>query len=572
VILKATREPMGRSTIWAWMVWLVYLAILGLMFATLVAASLDPGDAAGRYLSLFTAPSFREAFLRTHAVAAISTAMVAVAGVLFLFSWRLRSGAGLAVLLRAPILLNGFPAALAYLIVFGNAGWINRSLQVALGLSEPPLPLSFTFQALLLFFAVFGLPYFLAYTVHAIDGNVAELEDASRLLGCGPGGAFRRVTMPLLRSSLKSALCLVYMLAAGSLAVPMVIGGSRNALLTAEIYGLVAAFADLSGAAALSLGLIVSLLVPLLVIDRGVDWVVDLLARARPAVIPGSCPSVPVAGLTARKASRWLIRGARGYQLVWLVLLCGLVATPLYSSFVLDWGAGVLPRSWTLQWYATINPQFWGSLRLSLILSVGCVVLSLVFGLPLAVAWRFGPLPAKRLLKALVLLPIGVPGFLWGLSLLVVSYRWYPPFAQSPFILLAGQAFLSLPFMLRVLMSALEEYDASYLEVAGSLGAGSLQRFSRVLVPMLLPTVGVGSALVFVRSFGESNLSLMVAPTGYATAPLWLYQAIGNSGIGVSSVLELFLVAVPLAALLGWEAWLRRRAPWATTRVALQVG
>jgi ABC-type Fe3+ transport system permease subunit len=560
--------PRG-PVILARLAWLAYLSTFGLMVGALVAASLFTADAATHYFDVLQVPSFREALIRTHLVAGISSAIVFLLGIIFLFGWRLRSGPGLTVLLRAPLLMHGFPAALAYLILFGNAGWVNRFLQQLLGLSQPPLPLAFTPQALVLFFVIFGLPYFLAYTVHAVDADVAELEDAARLLGCGPGDAFRRVTLPLLRTPVKAGLSLVYIMAAGSLSVPMVIGGARNALLTAEIYGLIASFADLPGAATLSIGLILSLLPPLLLIDRLVEWAIDRLSRVEP---PRRASGSAAKG-TPRTASsgQLVVRLLLGYQSLWLAIFGLLVCTPLLASFVLDWGAGVLPRSWTLQWYREISPQFWESIRLSLLLSLGCVLLTFLAGLPLAVAWRFGPIPGRNALKTLVLLPVGIPGFLWGLSLLSIAYRFWPPFAQSPWILLAGQSFLALPFMLRVLMSALEQFDPGYLEVAACLGAGSFGRIWRVLLPMLLPSMGVGAALVFVRSFGESNLTLMVAPTGYPTAPIWLYQAIGSSGIGFASVLELFLVAVPLAALIGWESWLRRQAPWAAARAALPV-
>lgn len=542
------------------------------MVSALVAASFLPGGAIHRFGELFTVPAYREALIRTHVVGAVSTSLVMIAGVCFLFSWRLRSAPGLSVLLRAPLLLHGFPAALAYLIVFGNAGWINRILQLLLGLPQPPLPLVFTPQALILFFVVFGLPYFLVCTVHGIGAEAADLEDTARLLGCGPGEAFRRITLPLLAPHLKAALSLVYILAAGSLSVPMVIGGGKNALITAEIYGLVTTFADVSSAAALSLGLLATLVIPLLLIDRWVNWAGAWVSTVEWAGVRRLADRLSHRRCGSGRASRLLVQSARAYQGGWLALLCVLVCSPLYASFVLDWGAGPLPESLTLQWYREITPQFWESIRLSLLLSLGACLITLLTGVPLAVAWRFGPLPAKGLLKALVLLPIGVPGFLWGLSLLVIAYRWWPAFAQGPWILLAGQTFLAMPFMLRVLMSYLEGFDEDYLAMAGILGAGRRGAVRRVLLPMMLPAMGIGVLLVFVRTFGESNLALMVAPALYPTAPLWLYQAIGISGIGTASVLEVFLVLIPLLAVFGWERWLRRRAPWAEVRAALPVG
>ncbi|HWQ08144.1 MAG TPA: hypothetical protein VN436_03515, partial [Holophaga sp.] len=178
--------------------WLGYATIIGALLATLIVAALDGGNGLARARELFTAPYLRESLLRTHFVAALSSASILVLGVLFLFSWRLRPSRGLATLVRSPLLLTGFPAALAYLILFGHAGWLNRVLQGLFGLSSPVLDLTYSLPALAFFFTIFGVPYFLAYTLHAISPALSDLEDSARLLGCSPGEAFRRVTLPLL--------------------------------------------------------------------------------------------------------------------------------------------------------------------------------------------------------------------------------------------------------------------------------------------------------------------------------------------------------------------------------------
>src|SRR6185436_7125571 len=115
---------------------------------------------------------------------------------------------------------------------------------------------------------IFGLPYFLAYTIVAVGREAGDFEDASRLLGAGPFETFRRVTVPLIGPALRAAACLSYILVAGSLAVPMLIGGARYALFSAEIYTQLTTFANVSRAAALALGLVVTLFVALLLVER----------------------------------------------------------------------------------------------------------------------------------------------------------------------------------------------------------------------------------------------------------------------------------------------------------------
>lgn len=548
-------------------VWGLYLLLLVGLVGALVVSAVAPGNVSGRFSPLVVPGSAREALVRTHAVASAATLSVLALGTLFLFCWRLRPGPALTPILRAPLLLHGFPAALAYLIVFGNAGWLNRMLQAVLGLAQPPLPLAFSVEALLLFFSIFGLPYFLAYTIVAVGREAADFEDTGRLLGAGPLETFRRVTLPLIGPALRAAACLAYILVAGSLAVPMLIGGARHALLSAEIFSQLTAFADVSRASALALGLALTLFVALTLVERLVAAGVRLLASGR-LTRPSAAANASSDSARGHGIRSWL---AAAYQWGWAALLALLVLTPLYASFVGDWGNSLLPRTWTLRWYLQVDPRFWASVQLSIVLSFAAVLLTLALGLPLAAAWRFAPLPGKGALRVLVLLPIGVPGFLWGLSLLVLAHGTAPALARGPALLVVGQAFLALPFMVRVLMAALEGLDGEYLAVAAGLGAGRWERTRRVLLPLLLPSIGVGAALVFVRTFGESNLALMVAPTRYQTAPLWLYEAVGVSGIGAASALEVFLVAAPLLVLLAWEAWLRRRAPWSMARAALPV-
>lgn len=553
------------------LVWLGYAAVIGTLVVTLIAAACGPEGFRGRAFALFTVPYLREAFLRTHLVAAISSSMVLLFGVLFIYSWRLRPSRGLVALMRAPLLLTGFPAALAFLIVFGHAGWLNRVLQGTFNLATPPLDVTYSLPALMLFFTIFGVPYLLAYTLHAIRPEMSDLEDAARILGCKPTEAFRRATLPLLAGPLRAAAALVYILDAGSLTVPMMIGGTRHSLLSAEIYNLIASFADIPQAATLSILFILSFLPPLFLLDRLVGLAIRWLSSLEPHWTVKSAAMDRVSTRRKPLLVKIFFQAGVAYQRLWCLLLGLLVLTPFYSSLVLDWGKGLFARSWSLQYYGEIDPAFWRSMSLSLLLSLGCVIANLLISFPLALAWRFGPLHSKGFIKAAVLAPIGIPGFVWGLALLSLAEKWYPPVVQTPFLLFIGQVFMTLPFMLRVLMTALDDYDDRYLEIAASLGAGSLGRFRQVLLPMVLPALGAGCVLVFVRSFSESNLSMMVAPMRYPTAPIWLYAATGVSGIGAASALEVFLVAVPLFGLLAWELWFRRIAPWANARASLSV-
>ena len=565
---RGVLAPTARTRSWTddagRAVWLLALLVTAGVFGALIwAAARDP-HVVQNLLSILTANSLRDALLRTYIVAIVSSLLVLVAGIAFIFAWRLDPREQLVPILRAPLLLHGFPAGMAFLVVFGNAGWINRVLQLTFHLSGPPLPLAFSVAGLIVFFVIFGLPYLLAYALFSIRRDIAELEDAARLLGCGPAEAYRRVTLPLLLGPLRTATALAFVLAAGSLSVPMIIGGGRASLLPAEIYGVIIGSGDIARAAALALGYVVALMPALLLIDRLTVWGVTWFTAASPK-------SSVRTSLGERQRQRRTAWAARGYQALWFLTLAILVLAPLYASFVLQWGAGVIATAFTGQWYAAISAQFWDSLWLSFGVSLACIGLSLVGALPLALAWRFTPIPGKRLLRSLVLVPIAVPGFLWGIGVLVFFQAVAPALSQTPLPLLLGEAWLALPFMLRVLMTGLDDIDSRVLEVAAGLGASSRSRFSRVLLPMLAPSLAMGSLLVFIRSFGESNLALVLAPVRYPTAALWLLQGADTAGIGLASAMDTILVIAPLVLLMIGELALRRNLKWARARAALPV-
>ena len=68
---------------------------------------------------------------------------------------------------------------------------------------------------------------------------------------------------------------------------------------------------------------------------------------------------------------------------------------------------------------------------------------------------------------------------------------------------LIGMAYVLLPFMFLPLYASVEKLDHSLTEASSDLGAGPLQTFFRVTLPMTLPGIAAGSVLVFIPSLGN---------------------------------------------------------------------
>jgi sulfate transport system permease protein len=154
------------------------------------------------------------------------------------------------------------------------------------------------------------------------------------------------------------------------------------------------------------------------------------------------------------------------------------------------------------------------ALRLTVVVAVISVVINLVFGVGvslLLVRYRFR---GRRLLSALIDLPLSVSPVVVGLALVLVyggRDGWFGPSLEgagfkvifaTPGIVLAT-VFVSLPLVVREVVPVLEEIGIEQEQAARSLGANAIQTFRRVTLPSIRWALVYGVVLSLARSLGE---------------------------------------------------------------------
>ena len=160
------------------------------------------------------------------------------------------------------------------------------------------------------------------------------------------------------------------------------------------------------------------------------------------------------------------------------------------------------------------DPDTVHALKLSVTIAVTAVVINTVFGVGISlllVRYRF---PGKRLLSALLDLPISVSPIVVGLALVLVyggRTGWFGPALESaglqvifavPGMVLAT-VFVALPLVIREVVPVLEEVGEEQEQAAHSLGAGAFQTFRRITLPAIKWGVVYGVVLSLARSLGE---------------------------------------------------------------------
>lgn len=164
------------------------------------------------------------------------------------------------------------------------------------------------------------------------------------------------------------------------------------------------------------------------------------------------------------------------------------------------------------------DPLYWQSYLYSLRLAAETTLLAFAIGYPLAYAMASAPARWRGLLLVLVVLPFWTSflirvyawiGILRPDGLLDVAFGWLGLDGEPLRLLntetavLLGMVYSYMPFMVLPLFTTLEKLDRSLLEAAADLGATPLRAFLTVTLPLSLPGILAGSALVFIPSVGE---------------------------------------------------------------------
>ena len=195
--------------------------------------------------------------------------------------------------------------------------------------------------------------------------------------------------------------------------------------------------------------------------------------------------------------------------------------------------------------------------------------------LGIALAWLLARrrFPGRVLVEGLVHLPLVVPPVVVGYGLLLLFGRRGPlgdwldeHFGITVIFTWKGAALaaavMSFPLMVQAIRLSIQAVDRKLEAAARSLGAGSVDLFFTVTIPLTMPGILVGAVLAFARSLGEFGATIVFVgniPGQTRTIPIAIYTLTQQPG-GDAAALRLSLIALVLAfiALIASEAVPRR--------------
>jgi sulfate transport system permease protein len=197
------------------------------------------------------------------------------------------------------------------------------------------------------------------------------------------------------------------------------------------------------------------------------------------------------------------------YLLFLLVLPVGLIAWRTFNH-----GLGPVITALT-------SPSAVHAFEVTLSVASWAVVANTVFGVGAAILLVRHNFPGKRILSALIDLPLAVSPVVVGLALILIYGKFAPVggwlerngiqiIFSLPGMVLAT-IFVSLPLVVRAIVPVLEEMGQEQEQAAHTLGAGRWQTFRRITMPGIRWALGYGVVLCLARALGEYGALAVVS-------------------------------------------------------------
>ena len=190
---------------------------------------------------------------------------------------------------------------------------------------------------------------------------------------------------------------------------------------------------------------------------------------------------------------------------------------------------------------ALTDPLYWTTFQRSLSLALTTTALCLVFGYPVAYLFLIGGKWTKRLILILTIAPLLTSG-------IVRTYAWLVILGgrgvvnntlislglidqplrimNTHWAVLIGMVQIHLPVMILPLIAVMSRHDSRLVEASENLGASRLGTLRTVILPLSVPGIGTGAALVFTLSYTTFVVPQLLGGGNYLNAATMIYEQV----------------------------------------------
>lgn len=519
---RARKLSLTSAPIYVWLILLVAVPnglLVVYSFWTSDDLGLHRNLSLTNYASVLSSSTNTGLILRTVgiAVAVASFATLIAFPMAFIVSQKLKRRRLVAVMLVVvPLWVSLLIRVFAWKIILGETGVLNVGL-LRLGIIDHPIGfLLYTRFTVFLTLTYVTIPYVFISAYTSLERVPHSVLEASGDLGASSLRRFTTVIWPLARQGAAIGFTLAFVLAVGDYLSPSLVGGLSGTMVGSIIVSQFGVANNWPLGAALAIILLVAVI--------AVAGIVARLGQTRGILEGDIGAGIPTDAVPSSSSARRVTNiVSYGYLvLTYAFLYLPLLLIALFS--VNDASVQTLPmKGFTTQWYEKLNdsPELIAAFQRSVIVALGAVVLSLIFGAAFALIFAYRKPRASALLQGALTLPFLLPGVILGLSLAIVFRTIGLPFGLVTIIL--GHASFITPIVMGVLLTRLRQMDASIVHAAMDLGASPVRTFAGIIVPNLRTALIGASLLGFTLSFDEVLVTFFLSGNN-PTLPIYVYN------------------------------------------------
>jgi len=441
----------------------------------------------------------------------------------------------------APLFISPFVGAIAWqLLGSTKVGFIDAAVRAIFGGSGALVNIQ-SIPGIVWVMTIYYVPYGYLFVSGALRNMDPALEESSAMNGAGTLRTAMRITLPLARPAVLSALFFVFILAASEFAIPSVLSPSvAFQPLSMQVFTFSQTFPiSYGGAAATGTMLFLMTVIGVTLYRRAVGNSARFV-------------TVTARGYRSRRVPlgpwRWVgLIACVLYLTVAIVLpyLCLIYVS--VTSFI---SPNVLTAHYSLTDLTTTlsSPLVHSAILNTLIVGVVAPSACVILGLGIAYVTQRMKVKGSAVLSYLATTPIAVPGIVFGTGIML-AYVVTPLYGTVWLIAIAFIA-VYLPQTLRIAETGLAQVDKALEEASTMCGAGLGRTLAKVTMPLIKPSLLASWILVFIFSVREISAAVMLYGPDSAVLSVLTWDSLDQGDVEKAAILGLVQTVFMLVGIL----------------------
>ncbi len=487
------------------------------------------------YIKFFSVSYYSKALYNTLLLGVLGTAgiIILVIPLAYFFTrYKIFGHTLVGTILWIPYLTPAFIGAYTWLILFGKYGLITDFFR-NLGIMVPSIG---GFGGILTVFILTYYPLGFILLIGAFQTVDPSLEEASHNLGASNFRRFWTVTVPSATPSILNASLLVFILIIDSFGIPAIVGVGTPVLTTLVFGEFTSEMGGPPVMAATGATILLFISMSILILQR--------VYLQKKSFVSSGTRNIEI--INPRPVKKIILSLMFAVVLVFSLLP---IITIIISSFTVANGPVLQYGQFTLDHYRNTFYAVLRPLKNSYILATSSMILDLTLGSLIGyVIIRKGKKMAT-FIDAFVALPLGVPGVLLGIGLILGFSRGPIVLVGTASILIVAYFVRRLPHPVRTVSAILAQVDENIEEASVNLGVPPVKTFLKVTTRMIFPGIATGGLLAWTTSVSDLTCTILIYPARWKTLTVETYAQIRSDLYGPASVVGIFLllsVMVPI--------------------------